>query len=502
MKRRIWHFGIVTALFLLSLLPRMKNVQTGDYPVVIPHVQVLQTLRVWDEVGATSHAFMPIQTWSNPNDKFVTYFHRLENNKGDNYYVSYPPFAFTLAWAFCKLFGLPFSVLSITILNLLLQFIAALCVLGIVSRLLPAERGKICWPGLAAAAVFICNPASMRLFSQVYFSESVGTALFCMFSYAAVCTTQNPKAKINWLVTALLLFLLTYTEWIGIFAGLCFAIFWGVKAIKTPAFRWPFLMASVAVLGALLLFVCQLDIIAGDGDFIANIQERYLARSGMRGREKSVGDTVFKDGFWEWFISTFRVTLYAARWFFPVMLLAALFFIRRRKNNVPTLSYTLFLLITLIVTVNFFTLFNFSIMHSYTWAKWGLPLGLMVAWCVHVLMENTHMRLAISICMGAFFATDLVFYYDFSSKDVAPAYWEELTAYIKKEARPDETIYITTISDEIDPTFHLTYYTGRNMMNVFTFEDAQEHAAHIGRKKYVWFYFNQHEGRKEAIRNY
>lgn len=501
MKRKIWHFGIVTALFLLSLLPRVKNIQTRDYPTVIPHLQILQTIRVWDDVGASTHAFLPIQTWSNPNDKFITYFPRLENAQGDNYYVSYPPFAFTLAWAFCKVFGLPFSVLSITILNLLLQWIAAWCVFAIVRRLLPSQNDqKIYWPGIAAAAVFICNPASMRIFSQVYFSESVGTALLCIFTYFAVCVSQNPASKRNLFGLGLFLFLLTYTEWVGIFAGLCFGIFWGIKSIKNASFRWPFFITCLSVIAGILLFAYQLDVITGSGDFIANIKERYLARSGMRDKEKSVGDTVFKDGLLEWFLSTFKVTMYAARWFVPCLLLVALIYFKRKKAEISASSYTLFWVIFFMVLINFLALFNFSIMHSYTWVKWGLPLALVVAWCVHILMREGIMKIIVPVCMVAFFVTDLIFYHGFSSKDTAPKYWEELTEYIKQEAKPDETIYITTVSEEIDPAFYLTYYTGRNMMNVQSLEEAQKHAAKIGRSKYVWFNFNQMEGKKEIHR--
>lgn len=504
MKRKLWHFGMVTALFLLSLIPRIKNVQTGDYPTAIPHLQVLQAIQVWNETSPAQHAFLPVQTWNNPNDKFITYFPRLENAKGDNYYVSYPPFAFELAWGFCKLFGLPFSVLSITILNLLLQWIAAWCVFCLVKRLFPPLVDTyIYWPGVAAAAVFLCNPASMRIFSQVYFSESVGTALLCIFCYFAVAVSQQPNSLFYTVGAGISLFLMAYTEWVGFFAGLCMGAFWGIKASKQPPFRKLFVLAIIAVSGALLLFVYQLDIISGDGDFIANIQERYMARSGMRAKEKAMGDTVFKAGFAEWLLSTFRVTLYAARWFFPVLLILAVVVYRAKRKvlpSTPRLSKALVFVICSIVLLNFLALFNFSLIHSYTWAKWGLPLALCTAWCVHIVSQQKHLKfVALALVLGLF-VVDLVFYQSFGRIDVASPYWQELTAYIKQEAKPDETIYITTLSEEVDPTFHLTYYTRRNMMNVQSQEEAKNHAAKLGRTKMVWFYFNQAEGKKEAYR--
>ena len=74
MKRRLWHFGIVALLFLAGLAPRVKNIQTGGFPTVIPHLQVLQATQVWDEAGGARYAYLPVQTWTGPNDKFVTYF--------------------------------------------------------------------------------------------------------------------------------------------------------------------------------------------------------------------------------------------------------------------------------------------------------------------------------------------------------------------------------------------------------------------------------------------
>jgi hypothetical protein len=501
MKRRIWHFGIMAALFLLSLLPRIKNIQTGDYPTVIPHLQVLQTIRVWDEVGPGTHAFLPTQTWSNPNDKFMTYFERLQNDRGDNYYVSYPPFAFILAWGFCKVFGLPFSVLSITILNLLLQWLAMWFIFGIVKKLIPQrENQPLFWPGLAAAAIFICNPASMRIFSQVYFSESVGTFLFCAFAYFAVGATQNPKSFWGLGKMGISIFLLVYCEWIGIFATLCFGIFWAWKSLRNISFLWPLATLVLFGLGGILLFAYQLDLITGSGDFIANLQERYEARSGLRDYEKSVGDTVFKAGFWEWFLSTVKGTMYAARWYFPLLLLTAIVYLKRKNISValPKLSYGLFAVLFIIVLVNFAALLNFSIIHSYTWAKWGIPLSLAVAWCVHVLMAEKKMTVGVIVFMAAFFITDLIFYYGFGRIDEASKYMQQQTVFIKENASPDESIFITTVSEDGDPTFHLTYYTHRNMSNVRTEEEAKDQAAKRGLQRYVWFDFNQSENRMEA----
>ena len=501
MKRKIRHFGIVTLLFLLSLLPRVKNIQTGSYPTAIPHLQVLQTLRVWQTEGGRRYAYLPVQTWTNPNDKFVTYFERLQNTRGDNYYVSYPPFAFILAHGFCRVFGVALTVVSITVLNLLLLWLAACCMFGIARQLIPRRENEgVFWPGIAAAAVFMCNPASMRLFSQVYFSEAVGTALLCVFLYFAVWLTRMPRSKGALAGMVVSMFLLAYTEWVGLFAAAVFGIYWFVKAIKNKAFRLPVILLGVAVLAALLLFAYQLDVVTGGGDFIANIRERYMARTGMRAREKSVGDTVFKDGFWAWLLSNLRVTLFAARWFLPALLLGVWVYRRRHREplGIDSLSRTLFALILGTVALNFLVLFNFSMMHSYTWAKWGIPFGLVTGWCVYVLMVEARFKWVMPLIVLAFFATDLVFYYGFSSKDEAPDYWKELTAYIKTEARPNETIYVTTVSEEVDPVFHLTYYTGRNMANVPSIEEAERQATQLGRTHIVWFDFNQFESRKQA----
>lgn len=499
MKRNFRDFGIVGLLFLLSLLPRLKNIQTGEYPSVIPHLQVLQTLRVWQHDGPADHAYLPVQTWSNPNDKFITYFERLQNHRGDNYYVSYPPFAFELAYGFCRLTG-SYSVLSLTVLNLLLQWLGAWYIYLLVRVLLPRREGeKRFWPGMAAAAVFLCNPAAMRLYSQLYFSEAVGTTLLCAFLYYAARLTRNPRSGRALAGMAVSLFLLVYTEWVGFFAAAVFGLFWFVKAFRHKVFFVPVLLAVLATLAAAGLFAYQLHVITGGGDFLANLQERYLARTGLRDKEQSVGDTVFKQGFWPWLANNFRVTLYGARWFVPVLLLGTWGYIRRQKtaSTVDRAAKALFGCVLLVVCLNFTALFNFSMMHSYTWAKWGIPLGLVAAWCVYRLGRSRAQMAALAFT-ALFFVTDLVFYYGFGSKDTAPVYWEQLTAFIKKEAGADETLFLTTVSEEIDPSFHLTYYTGRNLANVKNADEAKTRALALGRKKIVWFNFNQFEGRMEA----
>lgn len=499
MKREFGHFGIVTLLFLLSLVPRLKNIQTGEYPAVIPHLQVLQVLKVWDREGGARHAYMPVQTWTNPNDKFITYFHRLQNAEGNNYYVSYPPFAFVLAYGFCQLPGQEISVLSITILNLLLQLLAAYCVFGMARQLFPEEKKGVFWPGIVAAALFIGNPASMRLYSQVYFSEAVGTTLLCVFFYFAIRLSRNPRSYASLAGTGISLFLLTYAEWVGIFAGLVFGIFWLVKAFRDRRFARALPVVFVAVAGALLLFAWQLDVVSR-GDFYDTLEERYMARTGMREREQSVGDTVFKDGFWEWMASDLRVTFFAARWFLPVLLLITLclrIFRRSGPLGIDRLSRILSGLVFAVLLLNFSVFFNFNVMHVYTWAKWGILLGLVGGYCAFVCMREPVLKGAVPVWLAALFVTDLLFYRGQEQKDAAPVYWEGLTEFIRQEARPDETVFMTGTL-EGDPTFHLTYYTERNLVRVKNCEEAEDITRSLCRKKLVWFEFNEFEGSKIA----
>ncbi len=119
----------VFAICIIIKIPYLTNeVHYNNHGPII----TLTTLEIWDEAGITNCNFSPIQTWNNEGDKFISYYKRLEDDSGNNYFVSYPPFAFIFPYIIMKIFYLGASQNLLIWLSILIHifsgFLIFICI--------------------------------------------------------------------------------------------------------------------------------------------------------------------------------------------------------------------------------------------------------------------------------------------------------------------------------------------------------------------------------------
>ena len=117
--------AILLLLFAFSVFaraPKLNGYLGWHHQWLSAHT--LLTLTIWDENGIANHNFNPVYTFGNPRDKHIqSLTSGIPDEKGDYYYVSYPPFSFLLAYFCLSVVQAPISPYSIYALNLLLHFV-------------------------------------------------------------------------------------------------------------------------------------------------------------------------------------------------------------------------------------------------------------------------------------------------------------------------------------------------------------------------------------------
>lgn len=174
----------------------------------------------WQQRGMADCHFSPVLTYTNSGDKHMVSYKRLESPEGDNYFVSFPPFAFMLTYKIFSLLHITSGKLSIQIANLLLHFISSIFIYLLVFNYCNRNSTvKSFIPAVTAFAVYVFTPIVMYTHVMIYFPETMGQVLWIVALYLSVKWFNSYPTR-NHTVAYLLfvvLFFLIYTEWIGIF---------------------------------------------------------------------------------------------------------------------------------------------------------------------------------------------------------------------------------------------------------------------------------------------
>jgi hypothetical protein len=291
---------IIFALWLISFLGKQAYITSSVDYSDNASIQVLTTLKCWDEKSPVNYAFLPVQTFQNNGDKFITPYKRIEDSDGNNYYVSYPPFVFQLAYFFEKLTGLGSNKLMLMLLNSLLQLVSALYLFKILLMRLKEDSYGM-YLSLLWVSIFLLAPVSNYNFSRMYFSETLAIPLWLASSYyflKLIISTHESKNRFfirNEVKFGIVLFLFVYTEWLGIIfaAILILMLLCNKEWVNRKKMIFLILISSIT---PLILFFIQLLYISSIHQMIQGLGIRFVERSGWFGHKYSGEGVAINNG--------------------------------------------------------------------------------------------------------------------------------------------------------------------------------------------------------------
>ncbi len=254
-------------LALVMRLPRIGEiVSTHDW--LTSHTALVT--RVWQMTGLAANHYSLVTNWPNPPDLKIQHgTASVLDDRGNTYFLSFPPFAFYLSFLFFQVLGQGASIFPLRLLMMLLSSLGAWAFASAI-RTAWGAGGDSRAPSLIAAAVFLLSPASLLYFGAAYFPLILSIPLWMGLLAEAVRPVPRP-----WLI-ALAGFTICYTDWLGFLAAIPLTVIW----LRRRQWR---LIAALPVPAAVALAITLVTYsgIAGWPALLESIQTKYLMRAGL-----------------------------------------------------------------------------------------------------------------------------------------------------------------------------------------------------------------------------
>jgi hypothetical protein len=299
---------------------------------------------VWNSDNPAIYHFAPVQTWPDAK-KFNHYYKRLEDKKGNNYYVSHPPLAFIANYFIIKLFDLPINQYSLQLILFFLLVLGALMLAWIVGQL--SNESNYRFKNhimLAAMAVYLLNPVNLFAHSYHNFSEIWGQFFLILSIAAWIHYLHSGRVLISRILLFLTTALLASTDWMGItFFAALILVYW--KKLKTPHIRRGILVAGSAITLFTVFVAIQYISITGSDAFFRALGIRFLERSGYFGKGYTdMGYHILNPETWLLFLQQIHHVLVGPGYFVLALFVVAAIFVHKTKlsSDSKILSLSLF----------------------------------------------------------------------------------------------------------------------------------------------------------------
>lgn len=280
---------ILIGIFILSVIIRLPNL---NRPLSKHHEFVtavsLRVLDIWDQEGAAKYNFNPVMNYPGEANKYINNWAsttgKMVDELGNYYYVSHPPFAYIFPHFIFKLLHLKPSVLSIQIFHLVINFISALFIYLIVC-LLGQQKPflKTYWSGIVGFSVYLFSQGVLWFQSNTYMSDMLVHFFFILNVYIILKLLIrkrffSPKYLVWY---AIVLFLMIYTSWLGVFFAFSVFLYSFIKLRKTKVYIPLNLITLFVSLGAIALFTYQYSLINGFDNYLDQLVDRIGERGSL-----------------------------------------------------------------------------------------------------------------------------------------------------------------------------------------------------------------------------
>lgn len=492
---------VMLIIFLFSVYLRMALVNNTISNYDHCDFFLLTTFENWEERGIADCHFSPILTYNNLGDKHVAYYKRLESKEGDNYFVSFPPFAFLFPYGIFKLLHIVPGKLAIQVLNMLLHFVGAFFIYMILFRHFNKSTSlKLHFPSLVAFTVYLFIPILLYTHAVVYFPETLGQVLWVVAIYLTtrwVDAGAEAKRKSAYLL-GIAIFFMIYTEWIGILYVVVLLIVLQRNKAYEPSDKI-FLIKSVLVsfMLSITLTLVQYSSIDGFWALAKAFAIRYAERSGLM-------DAVHSDMGFNFFSSEsylkFAINLNAVLYPFGYLLILLTAIVVFKSGfayllQVIKRNKILFSLATFPGIIHLFVFFNSSVIHRHCVAVLGISIavfsGLISAWFINRMGAGSKIiiiQIAI-ICIAVILSR-----LNLDSSHPAHSdhsFLSTAAKVIKQDSKKDEVVFLNMKTEFPNPLHYISFMSKRNMLYANDSVDAKNKLGLLQKSKGVFYQFNE-----------
>lgn len=496
---------ILLLVFSVTLFFRVQFISNKSHCLDDNHIYMLTTLSVWDKDGAFNHKLSPVITFTNPGDKFVSFYKRLQDKNGNNYYVSYPPLLFIISYPLLEIFGFENGKTVLQITNLLLHLISCFFIYLIVLYYFNKKYEKLFIPAVFAFAIYCFSPVVLYLHTDIYFPEMFSQFLLILSVYFTIKVLKETESYKNFhlLLFGLLIFCFVYTEWIGVFYvfSVCLILFYNRK--RTGYIK----IMKILIFGtssAILLTLLQYSLIDGFKSMLRSFLIRFIDRSGyFAGRFNETADNIYNLNSYYIYLKNVFNSLWGVGFALIILILVWLIINKGKSKVGNILRNNLIVISVLPVLIYFFIFFNATMLHYHLVAKLMVPVSILSGLLIYKIFfpVNTLKRIGLSLFTALFIVTvflSLMHYREyerllisFTDKEKV----EKTAAFISANARKDEVIFLNLRSQNPEPIIYLGFLTKRNMVYSASLIDSEVKLKTLPQKKAVYFEIDEKTGK-------
>jgi hypothetical protein len=491
--------SILILLFAVSVYFRSPYIENEVSPNNEAAVKMMTVLENWKARGVSNYHFTPVLTWQKDGDKHISNYKRLEDKQGNNYYISFPPFSFLFLYGISFCLNIEPSQTFVQIVNLMLHLISAFFIYLIICSITKKHFLELPFPALIGFTVYSYTPVLLYVHTFCFFPEIMGQFFFIIGVYLYLLIKENPISA-NWkklLLFGFIIFLMIYSEWLGIFFALTLLGLHIKKYKKDPFARSLVNTVFISSFLSLSLIFIQYISINGLSTLAKSMSLRFLERSGFFGEHYSdMGISYNNLSSYVLLLRQFHLTMIGFGYVF--LLFIMVWAIRSKfsiKNNSVDKSIIIILLVPLMA--EFVVFFNATLIHSVWWARFGIIISIGIALLANKFVLNefpNKKKMILKSAVWLILAGSAAFsVYSFRGHAVTISMQNQELKYIgsilKQHSGDDEAVFVR-LPDELKKyNTYLSFIAKRNIMNVNSVEDAEKFLKEKNKARGVFYTF-------------
>jgi hypothetical protein len=286
---------LLVRFFIFSPIfsPRMINTEWNT-------ATVLRHLQIWEQTSPWNYIFNPVVTYQTPANKFIDNhasteegFLIYEGKDNNYYYTSYPQFGYIAPYIFFKILFLKPSLVGLRLFGILIQICTAFFVYKILTNI---TKKKII--GFVGFASYMLQPIGLHYYPNNYMSDMLVPLFFVSTIYFLLKIVHEKEyTKTTAVLFVLSMFLMIYTEYIGLFlVGIIFLYALIYRRTCTKFLLWTtFLIPPITM----SLIILQYALVGDLNSFWAVMVDRYTRSYESQSISEAVR-TLFL-GYWKWY---------------------------------------------------------------------------------------------------------------------------------------------------------------------------------------------------------
>lgn len=278
-KSNIVFVIIILVIVLFSFVYRMNHLLE---PKVADHEwhssTVLRHLKIWEEEGAFTNAFLPTTSYTKDADKFIDnnasneeQVSAYSDSSGNFYYTSYLPFGYIAPYIVFKIFAIEPTIEAIRVFGMIVHYAIALFV-GLAVFVIFKRRDV----ALISASTYLFIPIAALYHKNNYMSDMLVPLFLAMSTYFFIKIIDEKSHRNRSLILfTISLAMMIYTEWIGvIFAGVVFLYSFYIRNQSyARKLFWISFATPISVIG---LSILQFGSVNSAKEFVLVMLNRYV----------------------------------------------------------------------------------------------------------------------------------------------------------------------------------------------------------------------------------